>query len=171
MTPVTQPPRISLLPAPSRPGHAYVVRAPGERLCVEPAPTLAPRAGEWYTRATWPGSTAAWEAASALPDAAACALAAALTPPPPPRKGRPPLPASTPDAASIEAALAAGGYPSREAMAVDVVRRCEGYTTAAAVVRAMTRARSGSPLGEDMRGALEWIAGGPERERLRNKAI
>jgi hypothetical protein len=71
----------------------------------------------------------------------------------------------------IEAALAAGGYPSREAMAVDVVKRCEGYTTAAAVVRAMTRARSGSPLGEDMRGALEWIAGGPERERLRNKAI
>jgi len=152
------PPRISLLPAPTRPGHAHVVRAPGERLCIDPAPVLQPRPPAWHTRATWPGSTAAWEAASALPAAAACALAAALTPPPPPRIGRPPLPASTPDAELTDAALAAGGYASRMALAAAVAARADWHTTPGAVARALTRARGeGGALSEEIRGALRGV--------------
>ena len=160
------PPRISLLPALSRPGHAYVVRAPGERLCVETAPTLAPRPAAWHTRATWPGSTAAWEAASALPDAAACALAAALSPPPGARQGRPPRPPSTPDAELTDAAMAAGGYPSRMALAAAVAARADWHTTPGAVARALTRARApGVALSEEIRGVLRGVVA------LGNKAI
>lgn len=167
---MTTPPRISLLPALSRPGHAYVVRAPGERLCLDPAPVLQPRAGEWYTRATWPGSTAAWEAASVLPAAAACALAAALTPPPGARQGRPPRPPSTPDAELTDAALAAGGYASRMALAAAVAARADWHTTAGAVARAFTRARApGGALSEEIRGVLRGVVAGADG--LRNKAI
>lgn len=164
------PPRISLLPALSRPGHAYVVRAPGERLCLPMAPALVPRAGEWYTRATWPGTTAAWEQASALPAAAACALAAALSPPLGARQGRPPRPPATPDAELTDAAMAAGGYASRMTLAAVVAARSEGHTTAGAVARALTRARvPGGALSEEIRGVLRGVC--EEAERLRNKPI
>lgn len=165
---MTTPPRITLLPAPSRPGCAYVVRGAGERLCLPLAPTLAPRAGEWYTRATWPGSSAAWEAASALPAAAACALAAAVSPPPGARQGRPPRPPATPDAELTDAAMAAGGYASRMALAAAVAARSEGHTTAGAVARAFTRARApGGALSEEIRGVLRGVVA----DGLGNKAI
>ena len=161
----------TLLPAPH--GRAYLTRGPdpdgdGERYCLPPprrSAPLAPCPGVWSTAAAYPAGPAAWERDSALPPAAAAALAALLARP---ATGRPTRPPATPDAALIADAMARGGYASRSALAVAVAARVEGQTTATAVARALTRAcvpaergwRGGAAaLSEEVRGVLRRMAG------------
>ena len=147
----------TLSPAPLA-GHAYLVRAPGERYCSPPSgPAEGPLRGEWHRAETWPPSAAeTWEAASLWPTGAARVLWAWLLSTA--GHGRPAAPSSTEDGALIERALAAGAAASREGLAARLAvatgRPMPG------VRKALWRAaRGGYALPAGMRVALEGWAG------------